>query len=155
MTSFDPIDRKILKLVEADASLPVDAVSEQAGLSRNACWRRIKRLEAEGVIKARVALLDPAKLNLGLTVFIAVRTTRHDAAWLDAFKSAVRNIPEITGVYRLSGETDYLLRAVVPDMPAYDALYQRLIAKVALSDVSSSFVMEEIKDTHALPLDYV
>lgn len=152
---IDEFDRKILHQLQIDASLPAEAIGEKIGLSRNACWRRIKRLEDEGYISRRVALLDGEKLNLDLTVFIAIRTRSHSAQWLETFKQAARSIPEITGVYRMSGETDYLLRAAVPNMAAYDALYQRLISKVELTDVSSSFVMEEIKDTTELPLSYV
>jgi Lrp/AsnC family transcriptional regulator len=111
-------------------------------------------LEDSGVIRGRVALLDAAKLNLGLTVFIAVKTSQHDTKWLEAFAAAVRDQPEIVGVYRTTGDTDYLLQAVVPDIAGYDSLYKRLIAKIPLTDVSSSFVMEKIKETTALPLDY-
>lgn len=124
-------------------------------LSRNACWRRVKQLEDQGIIRARVALLDPAKLNLGLTAFIAIRTSAHDQAWLDQFSAAVRGIPEIIGVYRTTGETDYMLHAVVPDIAGYDQLYKRLIAKVPLTDVSSFFVMEKVKETTELPLGYI
>ena len=148
-------DRKLLDLLQRDASLSLDELSARAALSRNACWRRIKRLEEEGVIRARVALLDPAKLNLALTAFIAVRTAQHEANWLEKFSAAVRDIPEIVGVYRTTGDIDYLLQAVVPDVAGYDALYKRLIARISLSDVSSSFVMEKIKETTALPLTQI
>ncbi len=111
--------------------------------------------EDQGIIRARVALLDPAKLNLGLTAFIAIRTSAHDQAWLDQFSAAVRGIPEIIGVYRTTGETDYMLHAVVPDIAGYDQLYKRLIAKVPLTDVSSFFVMEKVKETTELPLGYI
>jgi Lrp/AsnC family transcriptional regulator len=123
-------------------------------LSRNACWRRIRRLEDEGVIKARVTLLDAGRINVGLTAFIALRTTEHSAEWLKQFSKAVRDIPEVVGVYRMTGDVDYLLQAVIPDVAAYDALYKRLIDRITLADVSSSFVMEEIKATTVLPLDY-
>jgi Lrp/AsnC family transcriptional regulator len=149
---IDDIDRALLGALQKDAGLSVDQLSERVHLSRNACWRRIKRLEEDGVIRARVALLDPARLNLGLTAFIAVRTAHHEASWLDKFSAAVRDIPEIIGVYRTTGDIDYLLHAVVPDVAGYDALYKRLIARIPLSDVSSSFVMEKIKETTALPL---
>jgi len=151
---MDDIDRKLLDLVQRDASLSLDELSERASLSRNACWRRIKRLEDDGVIKARVTLLDAKAINVGLTAFIALRTTEHSAKWLDQFSRAVRYIPEIVGVYRLTGDLDYLLQAVIPDVAAYDSLYKRLIAKITLADVSSSFVMEEIKATTVLRLDY-
>ena len=151
---MDAIDHKLLDLLQRDASLSLDELSERASLSRNACWRRIKRLEDDGVIKARVTLLDAKAINVGLTAFIALRTTEHSAKWLDQFSRAVRDIPEIVGVYRLTGDLDYLLQAVIPDVAAYDSLYKRLIAKITLADVSSSFVMEEIKSTTVLPLDY-
>jgi Lrp/AsnC family transcriptional regulator len=152
---IDDIDRALLGALQKDASLSVDELSARVHLSRNACWRRIKRLEEEGVIRARVALLDPAKLNLALTAFIAVRTAQHEANWLEKFSAAVRDIPEIVGVYRTTGDIDYLLQAVVPDVAGYDALYKRLIARISLSDVSSSFVMEKIKETTALPLTQI
>ncbi len=151
---MDQIDRRILRLLQRDASKSLNEISDEVHLSRNACWNRIRQLEQRGVIKHRVAILDRKTLNLGLTVFVAVKTDRHDGAWLETFKSAVRDIPEIVAIYRTSGETDYLLQAVVPDIKAYDELYQRVIAKVELSDVSASFVMEEIKQTTELPLDY-
>jgi Lrp/AsnC family transcriptional regulator len=147
-------DRKLLDLLQRDASLSLDELSARAALSRNACWRRIKRLEDDGVIKARVTLLDAGRINVGLTAFIALRTTEHSAKWLEQFSRAVRDIPEIVGVYRMTGDVDYLLQAVIPDVAAYDALYKRLISRITLADVSSSFVMEEIKATTVLPLDY-
>lgn len=153
--SLDDIDRRILDLLQADASLSLSDLSERVHLSRNALWRRIQRLEGEGVVRERVAHLDPAQLNLALSVFIAIRTERHTAQWLASFDAAVRELPEILGVYRMAGNVDYLLFARVPDMAAYDALYKRLIAAVELTDVSSSFVMEEIKSTTRLPLHYV
>ncbi|MBK0398990.1 Lrp/AsnC family transcriptional regulator [Limibaculum sp. M0105] len=149
---IDDFDRRILRELQRDASLPVETIGERIGLSRNACWRRIRRLEEERVIRARVALVDPEALGLGLTVFIAVRTDQHDPGWLDAFTRAVRDLPEIQGVYRTSGDLDYLLKARVEDVRAYDRLYQRLIRRVALSDISASFVMEEIKETTELPV---
>jgi len=151
---MDTTDRKLLDILQRDAALSLDDFSERVGLSRNACWRRIKRLEDEGIIKARVTLLDASRINVGLTAFIALRTTEHSAKWLDQFSKAVRGIPEIIGVYRMTGDVDYLLQAVIPDVAAYDQLYKRLIGKITLADVSSSFVMEEIKSTTVLPLDY-
>ncbi len=149
---FDETDRRILIALQKDATLSVDAVADVAGLSRNAAWRRVRRLEEAGVIRARVALLDAEALGVGLTVFIAVRTDRHDGAWAEAFSRATRSFPEITGVYRTSGELDYLIRAQVRDVKGYDRLYRRLIEKIDLKDVSASFVMEEIKETTALPV---
>ncbi len=152
---MDEIDRSLLALLQKDANLSVEELSERVHLSRNACWRRIKRLEEDGIIKGRVALLDAAKLGVGLTAFIAVRTAQHEPGWLEKFSAAVRDLPEIVGVYRTTGDIDYLLQAVVPDVAGYDALYKRLIARIPLSDVSSSFVMEKIKETTALPLTQV
>jgi len=151
---MDTTDRKLLDILQHDAALSLDELSTRMALSRNACWRRIKRLEDEGVIKARVTLLDAGRINVGLTAFIALRTTEHSAKWLDQFSKAVRDLPEIVGVYRMTGDVDYLLQAVIPDVAAYDRLYKRLIGKITLADVSSSFVMEEIKSTTVLPLDY-
>ena len=151
---MDAIDRKLLDILQHDAGLSLDDLSARVGMSRNACWRRIKRLEDDGVIKARVTLLNASRINVGLTAFIALRTTEHSAKWLDQFSKAVRDIPEIVGVYRMTGDVDYLLQAVIPDVAAYDRLYKRLIGKITLADVSSSFVMEEIKSTTVLPLDY-
>ena len=149
---IDQQDRKLLSLLQHDSGLSLEELSAAAGLSRNACWRRVKRLEEDGVVRKRVALLDRDQLGLGLTVFIVVRTTEHSPKWLEQFARAVRAVPEILAVYRMTGDMDYLLHAVVPDVAAYDGLYKRLINKVTLADVSSSFVMEEIKFTTELPL---
>jgi Lrp/AsnC family transcriptional regulator len=148
---IDPMDRMILAELQRDGTLSVDQLSERVSLSRNACWRRVKLMEEAGIITGRVALVDAEKLGFGLSVFILIRTTHHEPEWLKKFRDAVSSIPEIIGVYRMSGDLDYVLRARVPDVKAYDRLYQRLIAKVPLSDVSASFVMEEIKETMELP----
>jgi Lrp/AsnC family transcriptional regulator len=150
---IDTIDRRILGELQRDGTLSVDQLSERVSLSRNACWRRVKRLEEDGVITGRVALVDAEKIGLGLSVFILVRTSRHDPDWLKAFRDAVTSLPEITGVYRMSGDLDYVLRARVADVKSYDRLYQKLIAKAPLSDVSASFVMEEIRETTVLPVE--
>jgi len=149
---IDPKDSEILKHLQRDASIGVEALAERVNLSRNACWRRIKALEEKGVIKARVALLDADKLNLRLTAIIVIKTAQHDPAWLQKFATAVRDMPEIISVYRTTGDTDYVMHAVVPDVAGYDKLYKRLISRIPLTDVSSSFVMEKIKETTALPL---
>ncbi len=153
MHKLDDLDKKILRELQSDASTPIEELGDRIGLSRNACWRRIKLLEENGVIQKRVAIASPEALGLGLQVFIAVRTDDHHQGWLDRFSRAVKDIPEITGAYRMSGELDYLIRARISDIKDYDALYQRLIRKVQMSDVSASFVMEEIKETTALPVD--
>lgn len=151
--NIDTIDRRILAELQRDGTLSVDQLSERVSLSRNACWRRVKRLEEDGIITGRVALVDAEKIGLGLSVFILVRTSRHDPDWLKAFRDAVVSLPEITGVYRMSGDLDYVLRARVADVKSYDRLYQKLIAKVPLTDVSASFVMEEIRETTVLPVE--
>lgn len=152
MHQTDDADHRILNLLQQDASLPLDEIGARVNLSRNAVWRRIRAMEASGLIRARVALLDPARLGLGLQVFITLRTSDHSPGWLEQFARATADLPQITGVYRMTGDIDYLIRARVTDMADYDALYQRLIRRVPLTDVSASFVMEEIKDTTALPL---
>ncbi|WP_420348895.1 Lrp/AsnC family transcriptional regulator [Pelagibius sp.] len=151
---MDDVDRRILKVLQSNADLPVAEIAEQVGLSASPCWRRIQKLEAEGIIERRVALLNPEKMNVGVTVFVAIRTSRHDEDWLTDFATKVTRIPEVVELYRMSGEIDYMLRIVVPDIKAYDAVYKRLIAAVPLFDVSSSFAMEAIKYTTALPVDY-
>lgn len=152
---MDDKDKKILRLLQDNAMMPVAEVASQVGLSTTPCWRRIQKLEEEGIICKRVALLDRHKLNISVTVFVAVRTRHHSKDWLETFKAAVTDIPEIVEAYRLSGDIDYLLRIVVPDIRTYDAVYKNLITKVDFSDVSSSFAMEDIKFTTALPVDYV
>ena len=152
--NLDVIDLRLLKLLQGDAELPLADLAEKVGLSPTPCWRRIQKLEKAGVIRRRVALLDRRLLNAGVTVFIAVRTAKHSAEWLDQFADAVRDIPEIVDFYRMSGEIDYLLKALVPDIAAYDALYKKLISKIELSDVTSMFAMEELKSTTEIPLDF-
>ncbi len=151
---MDDIDRNILANLQDDATLSLNEIAARVGLSPTPCWRRIQKLEESGVIRARVALLDGAKLNVGVTVFVSIRTNQHNSEWLEKFADSVAAIPEVVEFYRMSGEIDYLLRVVVPNIEAYDAFYQRLIAVIDLSDVSSSFAMEQIKYTTALPLTY-
>lgn len=152
MVDIDTLDRKILGELQRDADLSLEELGARVNLSRNACWRRIRHLQEAGVIRKRVALLDGDKLGLGLSVFIQIRTANHAPDWLENFARATRDIPEILGAYRMTGDLDYLIRARVADMADYDRLYQALIARVELSDVSASFVMEELKDTTELPL---
>ncbi len=152
---MDGTDRKILELLQGDATLAVADIAERVGLSTTPCWRRIQNLEKSGVIRGRVTLLDAEKLNVGVTVFMAVRTNQHTLEWLGKFAAAVSRIPEIVEFYRMSGEVDYLLRVVVPDIAGYDTVYKKLIAAIDLTDVSSSFAMEKIKSTTALPLGYM
>lgn len=152
---MDVIDKRILTLLQEDSSLPLTEIAEQVGLSTSPCWRRIQALEKAGVIRGRVALLDRESLGLGVIAFVRVRTNQHSQEWLDRFAAALENIDEVVEFYRMSGDLDYLLKIVVPDITGYDAVYKRLIAGIELSDVSASFVMEEIKTTAALPLDYL
>lgn len=152
MAEIDTIDRKILKHLQRDASLSLENLGEEVGLSRNACWRRVKTLEDSGVITGRVALVAPLAIDLGLMLFMQVRTNQHDPDWAVRFSQATRAIPGILSVYRMTGDLDYLIRARVADMADYDRLYQQLIKRLPLSDVSASFVMEEIKDGTALPV---
>lgn len=154
MPTFDAIDLRILALLQEDATLTVNHIADRIHLSPTPCWRRIQRLEREGVIQKRVVLLDPTKLNAGVTVFVAVKTAQHNAVWLERFAAAVAAIPEVVEFYRMSGEIDYLLRVMVPDIAGYDAVYKKLIKTAELFDVSSSFAMEQIKFTTAVPLGY-
>lgn len=151
---MDRIDRRILDLLQNDAQLSTAEIADQVGLSTTPCWRRIQRLEETGIIARRVALLDRSKINLGTDVFISVKTNQHNWEWLENFSRKVSEFPEVVEFYRMAGEADYLLRVVVPDMPAFDAFYKKLIQSTELSDVSSSFAMEQIKYTTALPLQY-
>jgi Lrp/AsnC family transcriptional regulator len=152
MENIDHIDRKILNELQRDAAQSLESLGETVGLSRNACWRRIRALDADGVIKARVAMVDPKAADLGLMVFMQVRTHSHDPDWQAKFNRAVRTIPGILSAYRMTGDLDYLIRARVRDMAGYDSLYQQLIHLVPIADVAASFVMEEIKDSTALTL---
>ena len=149
---LDAIDRRLLRELQRDATVPIAELAQIVGLSQTPCWKRVKRLTDCGVILSRVALLDRTKLDLGLAVFVSVRTSRHDQEWLDAFAGAASAMPEVVEFYRLSGDTDYLLKVLVKDIAAYDVFYRRLIAAVPLSDVSSAFAMEQIKSTTALPV---
>ena len=149
---MDATDRKILSLLQDDATLSIESIASKVHLSSTPCWKRIRRLENDGVIEKRVALLNPDKVGAGVTVFVAVKTNQHNRKWLDNFASSVEDMPEILDFYRMSGEIDYLLRVVVPDIAAFDTFYQQLISRVPLSDVTSSFAMEQIKHTTALPI---
>lgn len=148
----DLIDRKILSLLQNDATISVDAISEAVTLSRNACWRRIKQMEDRGVITARVALVNPAAVGCALQAMVMIRTNAHDAKWMADFQSALKTMPEVVGAYRMTGDLDYVLRVRVADVPAYDAFYKRLTSRICVSDISASFVMEDMKDTTAVPL---
>lgn len=149
---MDRLDHKILAYLQEDAGLSVAEIGERVGLSSTPCWRRIRNLEDAGIIERRVALLNRTRLGLDTTVFVAVKTSQHTEDWLQHFADVVAAFPEIVEFYRMSGDVDYLMKVVVADIPAFDAFYKRLIAAVDLSDVSSSFAMEEIKFTTVLPL---
>jgi Lrp/AsnC family transcriptional regulator len=149
---MDAIDRQILDLLQHDATRSIAEVAEKVGLSQTPCWKRIQRLEAQGVIERRVALLNPEKLGLGLSVFVSVETNDHSQQWLDQFSSVVSAMPEVLELYRMAGDVDYMLRVVVPDMAAYDGFYKRLIAAIPLKNVTSRFAMERVKTTTILPM---
>ena len=151
---MDRIDRDILALLQDNADLPLSEIASRVKLSSTPCWRRIQRLEEQGYIQRRVAILDAKKLNAGVTVFVLLRTNRHNQEWFEKLREVVSAIPEVVDFYRMSGNIDYLLRVVVPDIAAYDAIYQKLTRDIEIYEVSSSFAMEEIKHTSALPLGY-
>ena len=152
---IDDIDIKILTFLQQDCTISVADIGKEIGLSTTPCWRRIQKMEETGVIQHRVAILDPKQVNVGVTVFVSIRTDEHSLAWLEKFHAAVAGLPEIVEFYRMSGDVDYLMRVVVPDIAAYDVFYKKLISRVEISKVSSAFAMEQIKNTTALPLDFV
>ena len=153
--NLDRFDRRILQHLQADADIAVAQLAEQIGLSTNACWRRIKRLEEGGYIRRRVALLNERALDLNLTVFVSVKTNEHNEDWLKQFAEGVKSLPEVVEFYRMSGDTDYLLKIVARDIDDYDRVYKKLIAVAPMHDVSSSFAMERIKSSTTLPLDHL
>jgi Lrp/AsnC family transcriptional regulator len=152
MRKIDRLDRALLDALQTDASQSLSSIAERIGLSQNAVWRRVKALEDDGIIEGRYAKLNPDKLGLALTVFVTIKTAQHNADWLDVFAKGVRQLPEVVGFYRMSGDVDYLLKILVTDMDDYDRVYKKLISIAPLADVSSSFAMERIKDTGAVPL---
>jgi Lrp/AsnC family transcriptional regulator len=149
---LDAADRRLLALLQEDATISIADLAERVSLSPTPCWKRVKRLERVGLIRSRVALLDRGALGLDVTVFVAVRTTQHSDEWLQTFAEGVARIPEVVEFYRMSGEVDYLLKVVARDIADYDRIYRKLIKVAPLHDVSSSFAMQEIKSTTALPL---
>jgi Lrp/AsnC family transcriptional regulator len=149
---MDAIDRKILLTLQEDASLSVAEIGQRVGLSSTPCWKRIQRLEADGVIQKRVAIVDQDKVGLGITVFVSVETDDHSESWLGRFASGVSAMPEVMEFYRMAGDVDYMLRVVVQDMQAYDTFYKKLIAASPLKNVTSRFAMEKIKSTTSLPI---
>ena len=151
---LDAIDRRLLEMLQLNCDTPVAELAAAVQLSTTPCWRRVQRMKDAGVITGHVALVDPKQVNVGVTVFVNIKTNQHSQAWFDQFHATVESIPEVVEFYRMSGDIDYLLRIVVPDIAAYDGVYKRLIAGTQLHDVSSSFAMEQLKFTTALPLRY-
>jgi Lrp/AsnC family transcriptional regulator len=151
---LDEMDVKILRILQQDCTRSVADIGKEVGLSTTPCWRRIQKLEEAGIIKRRVAILDPTLVNAGVTVFVSIKTDQHSLAWLEKFHAAVVDFPEVIEFYRMSGDVDYLLHVVVPDIASYDAFYKKLISRIQISKVSSAFAMEQIKYTTALPLDF-
>ncbi|HTN11490.1 MAG TPA: Lrp/AsnC family transcriptional regulator [Acetobacteraceae bacterium] len=151
---MDAINQKILAALQQDAAMPVADIAARAGISASPCWRRIQALTEAGIIRARVALLDARKMNVAVSVFVQIRTNQHSMAWADRLCAVIAAIPEVVEFYRMSGNVDYLLRVVVPDIAGYDAVYKRIIREIDIYDVSSSFSMETLKYTTALPVSY-
>lgn len=152
---IDDRDRKLLGLLQVDAELPVSELAERVALSVSACWRRIRRLGEEGYVLRRIAILDRRKMNVPTTVFVMIRTSDHSIDWLERFRRATVDIPEIVEAHRLTGNVDYLLKIVLPDVEHWDTIYKRLVNRVNFFDVSSYISMEEIKATSVIPTDYV
>lgn len=152
---MDKKDRCILELLQADARLSNNEIAERVHLSPTACWKRIQHLQESGLIRRQVCLLNSRKVGLGLTVFVSIKTNQHDLAWLEKFSLGVKDMPEVMEFYRMTGDADYLLKVVLPDIEGFDLVYKKLIQVAELFDVCSSFAMEEIKYTTALPLDYL
>lgn len=149
---MDAIDRKILSRLQKDATISIAALAAEVGLSQTPCWKRVQRLQQQGVILGTVALVAPERIGLGLTVFVEIETADHSGAWLEDFAAAVAAMPEVVAFYRMAGDVDYMLRVVVADMSAYDAFYKALVARFALKNVTSRFAMERIKETTAFAI---
>ncbi|MDA0362373.1 MAG: Lrp/AsnC family transcriptional regulator [Proteobacteria bacterium] len=149
--NIDNIDRKILNQLQRDAGLSMDALADRVNLSRNACWRRVSMMEKASIIRARVVIVDPKTLDLELTVFVMIRSGSHDSGWITKFEKVVNLLPEIIGAHRMSGDLDYILKVRVSDVKGYDKFYKNLISKIQIADISASFVMDDIKETTALP----
>lgn len=152
---MDKTDRAILAILQEDATQPVADIARKVGLSTTPCWRRIQKLEEDKVIQKRVAILDPKKIRAGVTVFVSIKTNKHNDEWLRRFQEVIVRFPEVVGFYRMSGDIDYLLKVVVPDIAAYDLFYKKLVAEIDIENVSSAFAMDSIKDTTELPLGYI
>ena len=155
MSSLDAIDRRILAELQRDAARPLAEIARAVGLAATPCWRRIQLLEKVGIVTRRVALLDPQAVGVGVTVFVRVKTGSHSYEWLEDFTRKIAEVPEVVACYRMSGDIDYLLKVVVPDIAGYDRVYKRLVQLARFAEVSSSFALETLKETTALPLDYL
>lgn len=153
MDDLDLIDRKIIAELMHDATLPVAQIADKVGLSQTPCWKRIQKLEGNGILTGRVALADPGRIGFGLTVFVGIEAPDHSAEWRETFARTAGGFPEIMEIYRMAGEMDYLLRVSVPDMAAFDNLYKRLTDAVPIKNVTSHFAMERMKFTTAYPVD--
>ena len=149
---MDQTDLRILRILQEDSGLSVSDVAKQVGLSASPCWKRINRMQKEGIIKRQLAVLDAHRLGFGLTVFVHIKTGEHSTTWLEEFSTKVTAMPEVMEIHRIAGEVDYMLKVVVPDMGAFDTFYKRLIGTAALGEVTSHFTMETIKETTALPI---
>lgn len=152
--ALDDIDRKILEALQRDSDRAVSEIAEEVKLSSTPCWRRIRRLEENGIVKRRVALVDRRLLNVAMTIFIGVKAPRHEMRWLEAFRALIEDVPEIVEAYRLTGDTDYIVKVVVPDIETYDAVYKKMISTLEFSEINSSISMEELKFTTAVPTRY-
>lgn len=150
--TMDATDIKILTQLQEDASISIAELAQKVNLSQTPCWKRVQRLEATGIIQKRVALVDPEKVGLGLTVFVSIETSDHSGEWLQRFAEFVSAMPEVMEFYRMAGDVDYMLRVVVPDMAAYDHFYKRLIEAIPLKNVTSRFAMQRVKSTTAYAL---
>lgn len=154
-TDFDEVDQKILAILQVDADLPISAIADRVGLSPTPVWRRIKKMETCGLIRARVAVVDQRLANVPMTIFIGITAPRHAMQWFEKFRALIDDIPEVVEAYRLTGATDYIMKVVVPDIAAYDKVYKRMIAELEFSTVNSSISMEELKFTTAVPTKYL
>ncbi len=152
---MDRIDRGILAILQKDCTVPVAEIGKRVGLSTTPCWRRIQKMEEDGIIKNRAAILDPALVGSSVTVFVSISTNQHSKEWLTRFAELISEFPEVVSFYRMSGQVDYLLKVAVPSIEAYDKFYKKLIERIDIANVSSAFAMEEIKNTSNLPLEYL
>lgn len=152
MRNIDDTDRQILKILQTDSTVSLETIAERLSVSVNTCWRRVRRLEEDGIILSRVAICDPEKLGVGQTVFVAIKTNDHSSAWLEKFAKTVTAIPEVVELYRMAGDVDYLLKIVINSVADYDRVYKALISKIEVDDVSATFAMECLKNTTKLPI---